>query len=173
MRLLKVFVGLFALVIVIAAISGFVMGSQWEVKRQTTVPAPLEQVAQYTTTLPNWPKWTVWNSENYPAMKIEHDGPQQGPGAIQRWDDGSMTGVLTVKSLELLSRMDYEVSMDNGAFVMDCALEFTGQSGGTEVVWRCWGDTGPNPFERLMMGIYEPIMGDDFQGGLDKLATLF
>lgn len=173
MKFFKGFAIFFALVLLIAAVAGFLMGSEWEVKRQTVVPAPIDQVADYTTTIPNWQKWTVWNSENYPEMKIVNAGPEQGPGAIQRWDDGAMVGELKVTSWNAPNKMDYNVNMDNGAFVMDCSLEFAAASAGTEVTWRCWGDTGLNPFNRLMTAAYEPIIGKDFQGGLDKLATLF
>ncbi len=173
MKILKIVVGVVVLLLGVLLLIALLMDSEWRVERSAEVDAPPNKVMAFISMLPNWPEWTVWNTENYPEMKMSYAGPNWGVGAQQSWDDGSMVGVLEVTAYDPAAYMEYVVDMDNGGFVMQCRIETRPVLSHSEVIWSCWGDTGASPIDKLMMVVFEPLIGKDFQGGLDKLAARF
>ncbi len=173
MKFLKYMVGIVVFLLAVALTASLIMDSEWEIKRSAEIDAPPSKVMAFISLLPNWPEWTVWNKENYPEMKLSYSGPNWGVGAQQSWSDGAMVGVLEVTDYDPASFMEYNLDMDNGEFVMQCRIETTKLLTRSKVTWRCWGDTGASPIDKLLMAAFKPMMGKDFQGGLDRLADRF
>lgn len=157
----------------IALLASLLMSSEWRVERSAEVPARPSKVMAFISLLPNWPEWTVWNTENIPELKVSYSGPNWGVGARQSWHDGAMVGVLEVTDYDPGKYMEYNVDMDNGEFVMQCRIETVPVLTHSRVTWTCWGDTGGNPVDKLMMAAFKPLIGKDFQGGLDRLVERF
>ena len=173
MKLLKYMVGSVVFLLGVALVASLLMSSEWRVERSAEVNAPPSKVMAYISLLSNWPEWTVWNTSNFPELKTSYSGPNWGVGARQSWDDGAMVGVLEVTDYDPGSFMEYNVDMDNGEFTMQCRLQTDALLSHSKVTWSCWGDTGGSPVDKLMMAAFKPMIGDDFQGGLDKLAARF
>lgn len=173
MRILKYIVGVVVLLLGILLLAGFLLGPDWRVERSADVGAPPNKVMAYISMLPNWPEWTVWNSENYPGMKLSYSGPNWGVGAQQSWDDGQMVGILEVTGYDPASYLEYNVEMDHGKYMMQCRIEVAPLLASSRVSWSCWGDSGSNPVDRLLMVVYKPLIGNDFEVGLSNLQSRF
>ncbi len=173
MKMLKYLAGTVVLLLSVALLVGLVMDNEWRIERQVEVDAPPSKVMAFISLLPNWPEWTVWNSKNYPDMKVSYAGPNWGVGAQQSWQDGGMVGVLEVTDYNPASYMEYNLDMNNGEFAMQCRIETAPLLTRSKVTWSCWGDSGGNPVDKMLMLAYQPMMGKDFQKGLDRLAERF
>lgn len=173
MKILKILVGAVVLLLGVMLLIALLLDSEWRVERSVDIDAPPSKVLAYISLLPNWPEWTVWNAETYPEMKMSYSGPNWGVGAQQSWNDGSMVGVLEVTAYDPARYMEYSLDMDNGEFVMQCRIEALPRLTGSTVNWNCRGDTGGSPVDKLMMVIFKPLIGKDFEGGLNRLAARF
>lgn len=173
MKVLKILGAIAAVLVVAVVAAGLMLEGPYTVERSNTVKAPPDQVMAYVGDLRNWNEWTVWTREAYPEMKVEYPGATSGEGAIQKWNDGSMDGQLEVTAFEPGSQMEYVLDMDHGNWRMRCRIGAVPVDAGSVVTWACSGDAGKNPVNRIMMAIFKPMIGDDFQGGLDKLAVRF
>ena len=156
-----------------AAVAGLFMDSQWQVERRAIVKAAPADVFGYISRIHSWQEWTAWNTKAYPEMKISYSGPASGVGARQSWDDGAMTGHVEVTAQGPGRQFDYIVSMDEGKYQMDCSMAVEPAAAGSEVRWSCSGDSGGNPFSRLMMAAYKPMIGKDFEKGLANLEQRY
>lgn len=173
MKVLKFLAGFAALLAVGIVAAGLMLEGPYTVERSTTVKATPEQVLAYAGDFSNWNEWTVWTKEAYPDMTVEHPGATVGEGAIQKWNDGSMEGQMEITAFQPDSHLEYLLDMDHGSWQMRCRIAAVLVDSGSVVTWTCGGDSGRNPINRIMMAIFKPMIGEDFQNGLDKLAARF
>ena len=148
---------------------GLSLDSHWRVERSAVIDAPQGPVFAYVSILRNWPEWTVWNPQKYPSMKYSYGGSEWGVGATQQWDDGAMQGMLRVTDYRPGEFMEYELVMEQGKFRMRGSLSIEPAGAGSRLTWACWGDSGGNPVNKLMMRFYRPMIARDFNGGLANL----
>lgn len=173
MKLLKTLILVILLLTVMAVIAGLFMDPQWRVERRAQMTAPAATVYAYISRIRSWQEWTAWNTEVYPQMQISYSGPERGVGARQSWDDGSMAGHVQITAEDPGRRFEYVVSMEEGKHEMNCSLAVQPADAGSEVIWGCAGDSGGNPLSRLMMATYKPMIGQDFEKGLDNLQQRY
>lgn len=176
MKLLKVLAIIAAVLIALIVGAGLLIEPRWTVERSAQVRATPATVLAYIGDLRSWSEWTVWTKEKYPDMQLEFPGPTSGVGAVQKWHDGSMKGELLVTEFQPESHLEYALDMDDGRWQMTCRIAAVATAEGeaaSVVTWSCSGDSGANPLNRVMQKLFEPMMGDDFQRGLDKLARRY
>ncbi len=176
MKLLKILAILAALLIALVVGAGLLIEPRWMVERSAQVRAAPATVLAYVGELRNWTEWTVWTREKYPDMQLEFPGPTSGVGAVQKWRDGSMKGELEITEFQPDSHLAYVLDMEDGRWQFNCRIAAVATAEGQSlsvVTWSCSGDSGANPVNRVMQKVFEPMMGDDFQRGLDKLAQRF
>ncbi len=173
MKLLKTLVIALLLLMLMVVVAGMFMDSQWQVERRGRVTAPVAKVYEYISTIRQWSEWTAWNKEAYPQMQLTYSGPDTGVGARQTWHDGAMGGFVEITAVVPGQSLDYVVNMDSGTHAMQCRLAVEPAGEAATVIWRCSGDSGGNPLDRLMMAAYKPMIGRDFEIGLARLQQQF
>lgn len=173
MKILKGMLGIAILLVIVMVVVGFSQDPKWRVERSVVVNASPPQVFEYIQHLKDWPQWSAWNPEKYPDMSYSTSDPDFGVGAKQSWNDGGMTGELVISDYKPNDYFEYDLSMDGGEYQMRGRMSVKPADGGTRLTWACWGDSGANPFDRLMMLMFKPMIGDDFQVGLDNVKQHF
>lgn len=176
MKLLKILALIAGTLAVLVVGAGLMIEPRWTVERSAQVRAAPATVVAYVGELRNWVEWTVWTREKYPDMQLEFPGPTSGLGAVQKWHDGSMSGELEITEFQPESHLEYAIEMDEGRWQFNCRIAAVATAEGkavSVVTWSCSGDSGANPVNRIMQKLFEPMMGSDFQQGLDKLARRF
>ncbi|MDX1496502.1 MAG: SRPBCC family protein [Salinisphaeraceae bacterium] len=169
MKLIKTLILAIIVLAILAVVAGLMMDSQWRVERRAVVNADPTTVYADISRIRGWQEWTAWNTEAYPDMQISYSGPERGVGARQSWDDGAMTGTVEITAVQPNKGFDYVVSMEEGKYQMQCSMQVAPADAGAEVIWACEGDSGGNPFSRLMMAAYKPMIGKEFETGLNNL----
>lgn len=152
---------------------GLMLDSQWRVERSVEIAEAPGPVFAYVSLLRNWPEWTAWNPKAYPNMRHEFSGPDWGVGATQRWHDRGMQGELHVTEFRPGEYLEYELQMEPGNIRLRGSLRIEAVDNGSRLSWSCWGDAGDNPFDKLMVRVYSPMIGRDFGAGLANLQARF
>lgn len=172
MRIVKGFITILLGFLLLGLIWGFFVDPQWEVTVRQEIPAEKTIVFPYLNTLENWPNWTVWNTTNYPDMKMTYEGATSGVGAIQHWNDGGTQGILKITDSITDTFLKYQLNMGNNSIVMHGEFSLVSRGDKTIVTWIVQGNAGSNPIARLMMFAYKPMIEKDLIGSLENLAIL-
>lgn len=172
MRFLKKLLAVIAGFTAVAFFLSFFITPKWSVARTIQIASSVDVVFPYLNSLEKWSEWTVWNKSNYPEMIITYQGIHEGAGAIQNWRNGNDTGRVEITASQPPEYVNYRLQMDNDAYRMEGQLLLRSGRDGTEVTWTLWGDSENNLLARLMMLIYRPAIGKDFDESLKKLKTL-
>ena len=168
MKILIRIVLFLVIVMLLLLVGSLFIPKNWEVKSATAIKAEPSEVFAVVSDLKTWGEWTAWTKEKYPEMTRNYEGPEQGKGAVMKWDDGKMPGVLRVTSMLAPTTFEYELSMDGEKTWMDGNFEMMPDAEGAHVVWSCSGSDA-NPLSKYMMLIFKPMMEKDFQIGLANL----
>ena len=170
---MKIIVRIILFLVVVALlllVGSLFIPKQWEVQSANAIRVEPNVVFKEVNHLKTWGESTAWTKEKYPEITRSHEGPESGKGAIMKWDDGKMEGVITVENSVAPNALDYDLSMDDGAFEMKGGFEFMPDAEGTRVIWYCRG-TEANPIGKYMMLFVKPMMEKDFEIGLANLKT--
>ena len=168
-KLFKGFITLLFGLMLLGLIWGFFLESKWEIGVQQSINSDPATIFPQLNSLRQWPTWTVWNSNNYPEMRMSYEGEEYGPGAIQRWDDGHTQGIIRITASEPNRSISYHLSMDEESIQMDGEFLLQYRGDATDVQWRLSGDSGKNPIARLMMLAYKPVIQADLETNLRQL----
>ncbi len=172
MTLEKWIAGTIVAVIVAAAGVGFALTPHWEVQRDTRVPASPDAVLAYLADLHSWQEWSVWNKQRFPRAEFEYGGPARGVGANQVWNDGDVRTVWTITAYQPGQSLSY-TRVTGGGSPHYGRFEASADAGGTRLVWTTWGDTGINPFERLVAQVYLSGIAANLEHGLARIRAHF
>lgn len=160
-----------AAIAVITGLAGFAMGSRWQVAVSGPVAAPPREVIGYLADFHTWRQWSVWNSRNFPESDFSYRGASGSAGAEQVWKTGPTTTVwhlLQVKPDELT----YWRQTNDGP-VFDGHFQAEGAPDGTRLTWTVSGDTGFNPYDRLIAWFYGDRVRSQLRAGLQGLQQHF
>ncbi|MFV2058635.1 MAG: SRPBCC family protein [Thiohalomonadales bacterium] len=172
MKIFKIIMSvLLGLVLAILAL-GFALDPKWEVSSRLQIAADKATIFPYINSLQEWPNWTAWNTKNYPETVNTFEGPPWGVGAIQRWDDGNMQGVIRIIKSKTNKSIRYELSMEQEKINMQGRIHLQARGDKTLLVWQLKGDAGENPLGRIMMFVYKPLIIKDLDEGLQNLKLL-
>lgn len=153
--------------LLIFLIIGLFRRSQWEVKEQITVGTNPEKIFPYINQLTQWAHWTAWKT-----IESRFEGPEAGVGAVHIWKDKSSNGSVEIVESSANKIVVYLLKMENEKHILNGSLELNPQGNTTQIIWRGWGESGRNPFGKLMMLIFKPFIAKDFRKGLQNLKAL-
>ena len=174
--LLKVLLGLLAVLLLLFFGGGMALSGEARVERKGLVPAPPFAVQAVVEDLSTWPEWSSWNQERDPQAEWSFEGE---PGEGMRWSWAS-EGPLGTGSLTVLGstpeRVDFELRFEDasGLMVAQDSMLLVPTEDGTEVTWSM-----EHTFEPLLLrwivqlGVFDAMLGADYEGGLVGLAARF
>ncbi len=146
----------------------------FRITRTAVVNAPPATVFPYANNLHKWQEWSPWAKID-PNCKVTFEGPQEGPGAIFRWDGNNEVGAGSMTITE--TKPDELVRIDlvflkpfAGKSVTD--FGFKPEGPGTRVTWTM---SGTNDFIGKAMGLImncDKMVGGQFEKGLDSLKAI-
>ncbi|MDN5870766.1 MAG: SRPBCC family protein [Nitrococcus sp.] len=158
-------------IFVLAGAAGFAMGSAWQVKVSGTVAAPPGEVIGYLADFHSWRQWSAWNARKFPESEFSYRGDSGSAGAEQVWKLGPTTTVwhlLEVKPNELI----YWRQSNDGA-VLDGHFQAESAEEGTRLTWTVSGNTGFNPYDRLIAWLYSDRVRSQLRAGLQGIQKHF
>ena len=138
-----------------------------------TVALTPEQVYGYFSNFKEWPRWSVWITED-PDIKLSFGDTTQGLGAHYSWlSKKSGNGNMTITRTDSNSALDYTLDFE-GMGKNYSEVRLRPVEAGTEVRWRLYSKS-PTPFVlRGMMWLFNfnKQITADFDKGIDKMAAL-
>jgi hypothetical protein len=140
------------------------------VERRITILAPPSAIFPFLNDLRNWPLWTAWSERE--EIRFAYGEPGSGAGAEQRWQKGGVDGALRIVKSELDERIDYEATIDGGAYQLVGRIELHPDGACTRLVWKCAWDRAENPYRRYIDLLMRWMIRRDFAHGLTNLKTL-
>jgi len=163
---------LILLALMIAAIAA--QPSQFNVSRSLLIAAPREVLFSCVNNLQKWQSWSPW-AQLDPNAKTVFEGPEEGLGAVMRWDGNKQVGT---GSLEIVEIIPVEFVKYALIFVKPmpgtchATFRFDEEGGMTRVTWSM---TGHNNFvakaTSLVMNC-DKMVGGYFEKGLQNLKEL-
>jgi len=157
-----------ALLLVLAA-AGLVLPKKVTSERSVTIAATPELIYPDVAMLRAWPEWTAWNPRRDPTFKPTYEGPEVGPGAIQRWgpENGGGPGSLRILEGDPQHGVKYRIQLDKMQMGIDGWISFQPDGTGTKVTWRDEVD-----FTNSYLGRYfGPMVDSDLSKRLDESLT--
>ena len=168
--LVKLLLGLVALVVLLLVIGFFLPGS-YRVERSATINAKPEKIFPLINSLKRWPDWSAWNTTRYPDMTYNYTGPETGVGAESAWTGKSSgTGKMKLTKSDPAKGIEYDLDFENGQYLSTGALSFEPAGESTKVVWTTQGDLS-GPVGHWMGLCMDRFMGPDFETGLANLKA--
>ncbi|HEX5746531.1 MAG TPA: SRPBCC family protein [Archangium sp.] len=150
---------------------GLVLPSTFRVERSTTLQAPPEAIYPYVANLERWREWGPWRAEKYPGSQWVFGGPREGVGAVHGWSGGSVgNGTLSLTRADPKTGVAYDMSVENGRYLVHGHIAFAPEGQGTRVTWVDEGDIGRNPFAHYLVPLIRSRLGGYLEEGLAGLA---
>lgn len=164
-------IGIFALIIIIAA-AGFFIPSGYHVERNIVIEAPVAKVYDQVRDLRHWRHWGVWFDRD-PRMTVSYTGPVGGVGMKSVWQsDTEGNGEMTITDIKINKAVVYNLAFPDFGMQSEGVLKFEFKDNKTYVTWSNHGDFGNNPFNRYFGLVMDSIVGPDFEAGLQRLKKL-
>lgn len=174
--MLKKLLLLAAFLIGVFAVYIAVLPAGYTVARSTVIAAPPEAVFQHVDNFKKWDDWSPWAKRD-PQSKAVFEGPENGKGAVFKWDGnvevgkGRMTIEESIPPREIEIKLDFERPFEDTA---DVGFEFEPVENGTRVTWSLAGEQ--NYIERFfctLMGLdMDRMIGTDYEQGLANLKRV-
>jgi effector-binding domain-containing protein len=167
----KLILGLLGLVVLLVLV-GFLLPGKTEVSRSLTVNAPAEYSFEEVNVLPNWQKWSYWNSLD-PTMKVTYGEKVAGEGSSYAWTskdmgDGKLTITESIPNTSIKADLDF---MENGTAKAWYTFEPEGE--GTKVTMGFNTEYGMNPMMRWIgFVMMKSEMNKAFDYNLNKIKEL-
>ncbi|HEY6619327.1 MAG TPA: SRPBCC family protein [Steroidobacteraceae bacterium] len=167
----KIFIGLIALLVVLAVI-GVILPRHVVVKRFVTISRPASLVYATVNSFVLFPKWSPWQDLD-PNMIQTTEGPRDGVGAKLIWKGndkvGSGTQLITASSTD----QSVASNLDFGEMgVAKSLVTLTPDGNATRTTWTVDVDMGANPIGHYVGLTMDGMLGKDFASGLAKLKNL-
>lgn len=158
-------------IVVAAALTGVVMGPEWRVSVSGQIAAPPQKVIAYLADFHNWRDWSVWNKQHFPKSVFAYRGASHGVGAEQVWKTGPTTTVWHIRRVES-ARLTYQRQTNAGP-VRHGRFEAKARAGGSRLTWTVSGNSGLNPFDRLIAWFYSGRIRHQLHAGLQGIQRHF
>ena len=170
MKVLKkilIVVGLLLLVLII--VSQF-LPSTYHVERSVVIAAKADAVHPWVNNLRKWPEWSAWTAAKDPTLVYQYEGPEEGVGAISKWDAKKMgEGSMKLTASEPGKLVKFDLSFDHGKYLSTGTFNFEPAGDGTKVTWGMDGNVSRNPLDRYFSLLMDSMVGKDFEEGLGNL----
>ena len=160
-----ILIGVGVLAVAVAG-AGLVLPKKVTSERSITIAAVPELIYPDVAMLRAWPEWTAWNPRVDPSFKPTYEGPEVGPGAIQRWgpETEGGQGSLRVVEGDPQRGITFVLHLDQVNMDINGRISFEREGTGTRVTWRDELD-----FSNSYMGRYfGPLVDGDLSRRLDE-----
>lgn len=163
--------GAAALFVVVTAV-GFVLPSQMEVQRSVVINAPPDRIYPLINSFESG--WSQWNPFTKPGMDMSYEGPEAGVGAQQHWVDkeSDEDGSMTITRSDPQRGVEFDLVMMQESFRLTGSLLCEPAGEGTKLTWTDRMDLGNNPYSRYMGLVLGPMIGSEFEVGLQSIKDL-
>ncbi len=174
MKILKRIVIFIGIILFLLFVTAFFLPSKYHVERSLVIKATPETIFPHVNNLHEWEKWTPWNKSVDSTFTTTYEGPEQGAGAIQKWEAKKLgMGILKITESVSGKTVKYDLNLENDKFKATGYVNLALQNdSSTKVTWADDGDLGFNPIARYLGLMFDKIMGPDFEIGLHKLDSL-
>jgi len=144
---------------------------EFEVKRDTTIPASRAAVYALLVDFHRWREWSPWEDID-PALSRTYSGPDAGTGAVYEWSGNRKAGAGRMEITDAVESSKVQIALQ---FLKPfkssstTTFELVERDGATEVTWRM---VGPKTFMTRFMGVFmsmDTMVGKDFEKGLTQL----
>jgi len=165
----KILIAFAAWVALVLAV-GFVLPSKYRVERSTTIHAPAEAVYAQVAQLERWQDWAPWNARKYPGNQWMFGGPAVGVGAVRSWSGEDVgTGTLSLTQADPKTGVAYDMSLEDGRYLLHGRISFTPEGEGTRVTWVDEGDLGGGPLVHYLRFPLQSRLGGQLEEALAQL----
>jgi len=167
---------LIMLLIAVGGLAFFIMKQPDEfiVSRSMSTSAAAERIFPLVNDLQQWQGWSPWAKLD-PSAKPSYAGPQEGVGAVMRWNGnakmgaGKMTITESRPNEAVMLRLEFTRPMQA---THTCTFRFKHLGTHTEVTWSM---RGTNNFIAKAMWLFtgaETMIGTQFQAGLASIKAM-
>ncbi|MGW0038217.1 SRPBCC family protein [Gordonia sp. NPDC003376] len=148
------------------------MAGTYTVTRSTTIAVPADRIYPHIVDLHRWVDWSPWEDLD-PALQRTYSGADQGPGARYAWSGNRKAGAGEMEVIDAAepSRVSIRVRFEKPMRSTSTSTFDIAENGGTSVVtWTMTGDH--SLFSRIAapLGLFDRMIGKDFEKGLLRLA---
>jgi hypothetical protein len=165
----KILIACAAWVALVLAV-GFVLPSKYRVERSTTIHAPAEAVYAQVAHLERWQDWAPWNAKKYPGNQWMFGGPAMGVGAVRSWRGEDVgTGTLSLTEADPKTGVAYDMSLEDGRYLLHGRISFSPEGEGTRVTWVDEGDLGGGPLLHYLRFPLQSRLGGQLEAALAQL----
>jgi hypothetical protein len=165
----KILIALATWVALVLAV-GFVLPSTYRVERSTTIRAPAEAVYAQVAHLARWQDWSPWNAGKYPGNQWMFGGPAVGVGSVRSWSGEDVgTGTLSLTEADPKTGVAYDMSLEDGRYLLHGRISFSPEEEGTRVTWVDEGDLGGGPLVGYLRFPLRSRLGGQLEEALAQL----
>jgi uncharacterized protein YndB with AHSA1/START domain len=145
--------------------------SEFEVTRETTIPATRAAVYALLVDFHRWREWSPWEDLD-PSLTRTYSGPDAGVGAVYEWIGNRKAGAGRMEITDAVEPSKVQIALQ---FLKPfkssstTTFELVERDGDTHLTWRM---VGPKTFMTRFMGVFmsmDKMVGKDFEKGLAKL----
>lgn len=167
----KILVAIGLMLLVLVIVSQFLPG-KYHVERSVVMAARADAVFAWVNNLRKWPEWSAWTAAKDPTLVYQYEGPEEGIGAISKWDAKKMgEGSMKITASEAGKLVKFDLSFDHGKYLSTGTFTFESDIGGTKVTWGMDGEVSRNPLDRFFSLLMDSMIGKDFEEGLGNLKA--
>ena len=172
MGFLKKALFIISLVLIAVVLIGFLLPSDYQVKRSIVIDAEPEAIYPEVVDLRAWQNWGVWFQKD-PDMQIEYGGPDRAIGMYSKWQsDTQGDGEMEITDLQHNREITYRLYFPEFDMGSTGEVKLQSTPEGTRVTWSDTGDVGNNPMNRYFVLFLDGMIGPDFEMGLENLKTV-
>ena len=165
----KILVVVGAIILALVVVSQL-LPSTYHVDRSIVIAAKPEVIFPWLNNLKKWPEWSAWTAAKDPTLVYAYEGPEEGVGAISKWDAKKLgEGSMKLIESDLATGLKFDLSFEHGKYLSTGAFTFESADAGTKVTWGMDGNVSRNPLDRFFSLFMDKFIGPDFEEGLASL----
>jgi hypothetical protein len=169
MKILKVLLGIIAVLLIIFFVGGMFLPKTYSVNRTAVINAPDSVIYKNIADFNEFYKWNPW-AKMEPTAKTSISGPVAQPEHLYNWEGKETgTGYMKIKSVEPNQMVDIELKFIKPfESLADTRFDIAKEGEGNKVTWTMSGENvgTMNKWMGLMM---DKMIGKDFENGLKNL----
>lgn len=172
MKLFKVYIIIFAIVVTFVGISRF-FSPTYMVKETIIVNKPVRETFAYMSNLKKWEDWGLWNKSIDSTLIFFYTKRCDTLGGRQYISGERIgKGVIEIVHYNQDKELGYKLKLKEGDITANGLFTFTALPGNqTELAWIDSGDVGNNPINRYMIPFKTKNTHQAFKDGLLQIKA--
>lgn len=170
MKLFKVFLSFFGIILGIIIISRF-FPHTYKVEKSITINKPANEVFAYMSNLENWEQWSLWNKSVDSTLHYFYNKKQDTLGARQ-YIRGELigNGYFEIKEFHKNSLLHFILVVNDGDRTAAGTFLFKAETNAASTLtWTDSGDVGFNPLKRFMIPFVTKNTATTLETGLERI----